>query len=66
LPAGASPALVDALEGFRRQALHAARLKLEHPLSGKEMEWEAPLPGDMQALLKIMEADTKAANEGRR
>jgi 23S rRNA pseudouridine1911/1915/1917 synthase len=66
LPAGASPELVAALEGFRRQALHAARLKLEHPVSGKEMEWEAPLPDDMESLLKIMEADTKAASEGRR
>jgi len=66
LPAGASSELVAALEGFRRQALHAARLKLEHPVSGKEMAWEAPLPGDMEALLKVMEADTKAADEGRR
>jgi 23S rRNA pseudouridine1911/1915/1917 synthase len=66
LPAGASPELVAALEGFRRQALHAARLQLEHPVSGKEMAWEAPLPGDMEALLKVMEADTKAADAGRR
>jgi len=66
LPAGASSELVAALEGFRRQALHAARLKLEHPVSGKEMAWEAPLPGDMEALLKVMEADTKAADDGRR
>jgi 23S rRNA pseudouridine1911/1915/1917 synthase len=63
LPAGASPELVSALEGFKRQALHAARLKLEHPVSGKEMEWEVPLPGDMGELLRILEADTKA--EGR-
>jgi 23S rRNA pseudouridine1911/1915/1917 synthase len=66
LPAGASPELVAALEGFRRQALHAARLKLEHPVSGKEMAWDAPLPGDMEALLKVMEADTKGADDGRR
>jgi 23S rRNA pseudouridine1911/1915/1917 synthase len=63
LPAGASPELVSALEGFRRQALHAARLKLEHPVSGKEMEWEAPLPGDMAGLIRILEADAKV--EGR-
>jgi 23S rRNA pseudouridine1911/1915/1917 synthase len=63
LPAGASPELVSALEGFKRQALHAARLKLEHPVSGKEMEWEAPLPADMSELLRILEADAKA--EGR-
>ena len=62
-PAGASPALVAALEGFKRQALHAARLKLAHPVTGKEMEWEAPLPGDMSELLRFLEADTKA--EGR-
>jgi 23S rRNA pseudouridine1911/1915/1917 synthase len=66
LPAGASPELVASLEGFRRQALHAAQLKLEHPVSGKEMGWEAPLPGDMEALLKVMEADTKSADGKRR
>jgi hypothetical protein len=38
-------------------------LKLEHPVSGKEMEWEAPLPGDMGELLRILEEDTKT--EGR-
>ena len=31
LPAGATPALVRALESFQRQALHAARLTLTHP-----------------------------------
>ena len=43
-PAGASPALIAELESFKRQALHAARLRLAHPVTGKEMEWEAPLP----------------------
>ena len=65
LPAGASPELVTALEGFKRQALHAARLKLEHPVSGKEMEWEAPLADDMEGLLRILEADTKAEERRR-
>lgn len=62
LPAGASPELVSALEGFKRQALHAARLKLEHPVSRKEMEWEAPMPGDMAGLVEILERDLKAAS----
>jgi 23S rRNA pseudouridine1911/1915/1917 synthase len=57
LPAGCSPALKAALGAFRRQALHAARLRLEHPRSGREMSFEAPLPGDMQALLHALEAD---------
>lgn len=36
---------------FPRQALHAYRLGLVHPVSGKEMAWEAALPEDIAALL---------------
>lgn len=36
---------------FPRQALHAARLKFVHPVSGEAMSFEAPLPGDFQELL---------------
>ena len=36
---------------FPRQALHAYRLGLIHPVSGEGMEWEAPLPEDLAALL---------------
>jgi 23S rRNA pseudouridine1911/1915/1917 synthase len=36
---------------FPRQALHARRLGLLHPVSGKELEWSAPLPDDFTALL---------------
>lgn len=61
LPAGASPELVAALAGFRRQALHAARLKLEHPVSGKEMEWEVPIPADFAGLVAVLEGDLKGA-----
>lgn len=59
LPKGASPALIAALQGFKRQALHAARLGLVHPVSGKDVEWEAKLPKDILALLKILEKDAK-------
>jgi 23S rRNA pseudouridine1911/1915/1917 synthase len=57
LPAGCTMQLREALRTFPRQALHAARLALTHPSSGKAMHWEAPLPADMQALLKALEAD---------
>lgn len=60
LPKGASPALITALQGFKRQALHAARLGLVHPVSGKDVEWEAEMPKDMLALLKVLEKDTKS------
>lgn len=41
-------------DGFSRQALHAARLALDHPLTGKVMAWEAPLPDDMQDLIATL------------
>ena len=40
------------LEGFDRQALHAARIELEHPRTGRARHWESPLPADFRALLK--------------
>ena len=46
------PQLRALLHGFRRQALHATRLALEHPVSGEMMEWHAPLPEDMMELLR--------------
>ena len=39
------------LPTFPRQALHAARLGLIHPLSRLAMQWEAVLPDDLQQLL---------------
>ncbi len=63
LPRGATPELVTALQGFRRQALHAARLALTHPRTGVEMAWEAPMPDDMTALLAVLRADA-AGHDG--
>jgi 23S rRNA pseudouridine1911/1915/1917 synthase len=57
LPAGCSPALVAALSAFPRQALHAARLALAHPLTGRALEWEAPIPDDMAQLLSALDHD---------
>jgi len=57
LPPAATPRLKEVLQGFRRQALHARRLGLAHPVSGEHMHWEASLPGDMQALVDALEDD---------
>ena len=46
------PQLRDLLQGFPRQALHATRLALEHPVNGAMLEWHAPLPQDMEKLLQ--------------
>ena len=50
LPRRATPELVTALRGFRRQALHAERLAFVHPVSGEAMSFEAPRPDDMELL----------------
>jgi 23S rRNA pseudouridine1911/1915/1917 synthase len=39
------------LPGMNRQALHACRLALAHPVSGKPLVFEAPLPPDFSGLL---------------
>jgi len=59
LPKGASDALVNMLRSFPRQALHARKLELEHPISGDTMSWEVPLPDDMKALLAVLDAEEK-------
>jgi 23S rRNA pseudouridine1911/1915/1917 synthase len=38
-----------------RTALHAYQLKFIHPRTGKEMLFECPLPGDIRALLDVLE-----------
>ena len=42
--------LLEQLE-FRRQALHAARLGFEHPVSGEALDFRAELPRDMRELI---------------
>ncbi|REK17515.1 MAG: RluA family pseudouridine synthase [Planctomycetota bacterium] len=39
---------------LERQALHARRLKIEHPLSGEPLEFVAPLPADIEAVLAAL------------
>ena len=41
--------------GFHRQALHARRLGLIHPVTGRAMSWESPLPADMRELIAALE-----------
>jgi 23S rRNA pseudouridine1911/1915/1917 synthase len=43
--------LIQALSRVDRQQLHAARLSFPHPSNGELMEFSAPCPEDMQALL---------------
>lgn len=45
---------LSAIDGFPRQALHAAVLGFVHPVSGEAMRFEADLPEDMQALVDAL------------
>ncbi len=43
---------------FPRQALHAERLGLIHPVTQEFMQWECPLPPDFASLLHALREDT--------
>ncbi|SIP90712.1 23S rRNA pseudouridine(1911/1915/1917) synthase RluD [Solilutibacter tolerans] len=66
LPKGATEELVDGLRGFKRQALHAEVLEFAHPITGEPVRAEAPIPQDMQTLMKVLREDTAAFNEAQR
>ena len=57
LPKGASDELVATLRSFKRQALHAAKLGVSHPVSGEQLEFEAPLPDDFANLIDVLRRD---------
>jgi 23S rRNA pseudouridine1911/1915/1917 synthase len=61
IPKGAEPAFGELLRGFRRQALHAAKLAFPHPRDGRTVEVESPLPADMRALVAALRRDARAA-----
>lgn len=61
VPRGASVAFATTLRAFKRQALHARRLGLMHPISGESMQWETPLPSDFRALLQALADDASQA-----
>jgi 23S rRNA pseudouridine1911/1915/1917 synthase len=61
IPAGASERLKETLRGFRRQALHAAKLELVHPNTGELLQWSAPPPADMAALLDALASASRSS-----
>lgn len=57
IPKGASEELTDMIRNFDRQALHAAMLRFEHPVTGEELEFHAPIPDDMVELTEALRED---------
>jgi 23S rRNA pseudouridine1911/1915/1917 synthase len=49
-----SDAAMAAVDGFARQALHAASLGFVHPVSGEDLHFEADMPQDMQDLVAAL------------
>lgn len=61
LPRGATPALIDTLRAFKRQALHAATLGFDHPRTGKPVLLHSPVPADFAHLLAVLREDARDA-----
>ena len=57
LPSGASSYCIETIQNFRRQALHAGRLALAHPITGEWLEWRAEIPADLAELLLVLGED---------
>ena len=47
----------------KRQMLHARKLAFNHPLTGKSLSFEAPLPHDMRQLLEQLGTDSDAGDQ---
>jgi len=54
------PDVAAPIQALGRQALHAAELGFEHPVSKEEMFFEAPLPPDLEALEEALGDYNKA------
>jgi len=48
---------------FERQALHAYKLGLVHPVTGKPISWTAAPPADLQALIDALDFESAAAGD---
>jgi len=57
LPPSAEKQVVNCLQGFGRQALHAYHLSLVHPESQQNLTWQQEMPEDMDNLVRILDAD---------
>ncbi len=46
---------------FKRAALHASYIRFKHPVTKKELDFSAPIPGDMERFLN----ETRTTSDGR-
>lgn len=55
MPDQLSRDVLASLRGFGRQALHAAHLGFEHPITKEPLAFDSPLPADMTGLVQQIE-----------
>ncbi len=60
IPSSSSESLTRALQGFKRQALHATKLGLIHPDNAEAMSWNISMPQDMLDLEAALLDDVKS------
>jgi 23S rRNA pseudouridine1911/1915/1917 synthase len=61
LPRKPQRQLVECLQAFPRQALHAVRLAFSHPVSGEALVFQSPLPTDLSKLIAELKHDRDRA-----
>ena len=57
-PPGLDTASYEVFRMFRRQALHASKLGVIHPVSGERMRWQSSLPDDMVQLIQVLRGES--------
>ena len=60
LPKGATSELIEALRGFKRQALHAEKLEFAHPVTGALVSVAVERPADLDGLVRALREDARA------
>jgi 23S rRNA pseudouridine1911/1915/1917 synthase len=53
--------LIEVLEAFKRQALHAATLSFDQPTTGMRLTLQSPIPPDFEQLLGALRSDLASA-----
>jgi 23S rRNA pseudouridine1911/1915/1917 synthase len=61
-----SPKAAGAVEALGRQALHAYLLAIEHPVTGRPLEFRSELPGDLARLRSCLSAQAKSPRPERK
>jgi len=59
VPPGATGRCLETIQQFHRQALHAERLALTHPVTGERLEWQAEVPADLAELIAVLAEDAE-------